>query len=421
MIETVQKIDTTLATGKNQGLDIAKIRQDFPMLQQKVAGKPLIYFDSAASNHKPKAMTDRLLEFYTKQYGKLNEEHTFAKMATEAYDATRKKVANWINAKSEKEIVFVKSATEGINVVALAFERGILKADDEILITALEHHANIVPWQIACQQTGAKLIVAPINETGDLEMDKFEKLITDKTKIISVSHSSNVLGTILPIKAIVKLARKQNIPVMVDGAQMAPHSPLDMQDLGCDFYTFSGHKMGSASGVGILYGKTEWLEKLHPHHGGSEMAQKVTFEKTDYKSDFQKFEAGTSAFAEIIAFGSLVDYIQELGTQKLADYEQELLTYATEKLRTFENLKIIGTSEEKEPVISFYIEGQDMKKLEKYLNDEANIAVRAGKLSAETLLSYLNVPVLLRVSLCYFNTREEIDTLVKVMQDFLKK
>ncbi len=401
--------------------DVERIRKDFPMLQQKLNGKPYIYLDSAASCQKPQTMIDRLVKFYTKEYGKPQEEHTTSKIATEAVEEARQKMADMLNAKDKKEIIFVRGATEAINIVALAFERAFLSDGDEILITMLEHHANIVPWQLACQKTGAVLKVAPITKTGELDLEEFESMISDRTKIISFSHSSHVLGTILPAKEICKIAHKRNIPVFVDGAQAAPHMPIDLQDIDCDFYGFSVHKMGGPTGIGVLYGKTDWLDKMPPHHGGSEMADTVTFKKTTYAELPQKFEAGTTAFADIIATGALIDYLNSIGREAIEAYEQELLSYALEKLRSIEGLHIIGSAKEKEPLTTFTIDGVDVKDLEKYLNNEHNIAVRAGKLSAQPLMKFLNIEKAIRASYAWFNTKEEIDALVTAIQAYMKK
>ena len=389
------------------------------MLQKEKNGKPLIYLDSAASSHKPKEVIDGLHHYYLNEYAKTEEQHSTSPLTTSLVEEVRSKVAKLIGAKHSKEIIFVRGSTEAINLIAESFSDARLKLGDEIIISALEHHANIVPWQMACQQTGAKLKVAPITADGELDFPAFEQLITDKTKIVSLSHSSNVLGTIFPIKKIAKLLRKRNIPLFVDGAQMAPHAPINMQELGCDFYTFSVHKMGGTSGLGVLYGKSAMLDSLPPGEGGGEMVENVTFEVSEYKQLPKKFEAGTPPFAEIIAFGILIDYINKLDIKRTSQYELELLRYATEKLSSITNLKLYGTSTEKEPVISFNLQGYDIKELEQYLSDEWNIAVRAGQLSAQPLMGVLGVKGLLRVSLCYYNTAEEIDTLCEAIHRFM--
>lgn len=411
----------TEAAINTHGLDIEKIRADFPMLSQHFNGKQLIYLDSAASSQKPQAVIDRLVKFYTTEYGKPKEAHTISKSVTQMMEESREKVAKLMNAANPEEIVFTKGCTEGINIVANGFSRAILKPGDEIVISQLEHHANIVPWQVAYQLTGAKLKVAPLTPADELDIQALENMITDKTRIVSVSHSSHVLGTIQPIQKIAALAHKKGVPLLADGAQTAPHMPIDMQELDCDFYTFSGHKMGSPTGVGVLYGKEEWLNKIAPLNGGGEMSKEVEFEKSKYASIPTKFEGGTSPFADIIAFGTTVDYVSALGMEKIEKYELELLYYMTEKLSEIDRVKIYGKAPEKEPVLSFTVEGMDVKKLEKYLNDEWSIAVKAGDLTAQPLLKVLGVESLIRASLCYYNTVSEVDTFIEAVQTFISK
>jgi cysteine desulfurase/selenocysteine lyase len=418
----VTAVDTVLATGRNQGLDIEKIRAEFPMLQKQVNGKQLIYFDSASTSHKPKRVMDRLYKFYTEEYAKPNESHTLSQRVTEQKEEARKKMATYIGAKEPSEVVFSRGCTESINMVAGSFARGLLKEGDEVLITALEHHANIVPWQLACQETGAKLKVVPIIETGELDMDEYRKALSNKTRIVAFSHSSNAIGTVVPVKEMVAVAHEKDIPVLVDGAQYAPHAPINMQELDCDFYTFSCHKMGSPSGVGVLYGKKEWLAKLPPYEGGGDMAKKVDFgEQPTLEPAPKKFEAGTMPFAEIIAMSTLIDYLNELDIHKTSAYEQELLTYATQRISTLDRVRIVGTAPEKEPVLSITLEGLDIKKLERFLNDEYNLDVRAGDLTAQPLMKVLKVPGLLRASFCYYNTSAEVDVFVQAVEDFIRQ
>lgn len=412
--------DVKFATGENQGLDILKIRTEFPMLHKTINGKQIIYLDSAATSQKPKGVMDKLYQFYLEEYAKPNESHSLSQKATQELDDARKKMADFLGAKSDKEIVFSRGCTESINMVAGGFERGLLKEGDEVLITALEHHANIVPWQLACTQSGAKLTVTPINERGEIDLASYETALTSKVKIVAFSHTSHALGNKLPVKEMISLAHKKGIPVMVDGAQAAPHMPVNMQELDCEFYTFSGHKMGSPSGVGVLYGKKEWLEKLPPYEGGADMAKEVTFEKPTLADPPKKFEAGTMPFAEIIATGTLIDFLNEIDMHKTEQYEQELLSYATQKLSKVDRVRIMGTSGEKEPVLSFHVEGHDIKKLERFLNDEYNIDVRAGDLTAQPLMKILGVPGLLRASFSYYNTREEIDIFTEAVAEFIQ-
>jgi cysteine desulfurase/selenocysteine lyase len=420
-LKTVQMKDPFFATGKNQGLNIQAIRDEFPMLKTEINGKPLIYLDSAATSHKPKRVLDRLYQFYTEEYAKPKEAHTLSQHATELMEESRKKMARFLNARSEKEVVFNRGCTEGINMVAGGFERGLLKKGDEILITALEHHANIVPWQMACEQTGAVLKVVPITASGEIDLNRYEEAISAKTKVVAFAHSSHVLGTLLPAKEMIALAHKRDIPVMVDGAQTAPHMPVDMQELDCDFYTFSGHKMGMPSGVGVLYGKEEWLEKLPPYEGGGDMTEEVSFEKPVYSKGYLKFEAGTMPFAEIIGLGTLLDFLWELDLSKTCAYEIELMKYAITVLSSIDRVKIYGTASEREPLVSFDVERLDVKKLERFLNDEYNLDVRAGDLTAQPLMKILGVKALLRASFCYYNTTNEIDILAGAVEEFIKK
>jgi len=406
---------------RSKSPNVDKLRQEFPMLGKKVNRKPFIYFDNAATGHKPQSVLQRLQQFYMGEYGKPKESHELGKMATESVEEARSKIANFIGAGSEKSIVFTRGCTESINIVAGGFAREILKKRDEILITALEHHANIIPWQMACAQSGAILKVVPITPSGEVEIESFENMLSNRTKIVAVSHSSHVFGTILPVKKMIALAHKKGIPVLLDGAQTVPHMPVNVEDLDCDFYTFSAHKMGGPAGVGVLYGKRKWLNQLPPFEGGSDMAKKVSFEKTEYESVPQKFEAGTMPFADIIAFGAGIDFLEELGMENLFQYEQELLAYATEELSKISGVILLGSAAEKEAVISFYMEQKDVKKLEKYLSDEHNIFVRAGELNAQPLMKVLGVKGLLRISFSYYNTMSEIDTFVKALKKFLEE
>jgi cysteine desulfurase/selenocysteine lyase len=402
------------------GLNIEQIRSEFPMLSHEMNGKRLIYFDSASTTHKPKRVLDRLHRFYSEEYAKPNEAHSLSKEATRQVEGSRQKMADFIGAKKPEEIIFSRGCTESLNIVAGGFERGLLQQGDEVLITALEHHANIVPWQMACEQTGAKLKVAPVNNKGEIDLDAYQQLLSGKTRIVAITHSSNAIGTMVPVKKMAALAHEKNIPVLVDGAQTAPHMPVDVQDLDCDFYTFSGHKMGMPSGVGLLYGKKKWLDKLPPNEGGGDMATKVSFESYKLAGIPKKLEAGTMPFAEIIALGTLVDFLNETDMRKTEAYEQELLAYATEKLNGIDRVKIIGAAAEKEPIISFELEGLKVEKLESFLNDEYNLMVRTGDMTAQPLMHALGVKSLLRASLCYYNTQEEVDTFVLAVEDFVR-
>ncbi|MFL5810892.1 MAG: aminotransferase class V-fold PLP-dependent enzyme [Flavisolibacter sp.] len=413
-MNTMQK-----SMSKTTGLNISNIRKQFPMLSKTIRNKPFIYLDSAATAHKPVAVIKCLEEYFSGSYGKPQEEHELSKITTDAVNDARSKVARFFGA-GDKEIVFTRGCTEGINMVAAGFAKGFLKKGDEILISALEHHANIVPWLMACEHTGAVLKVIPITPAGEIDMDDYNTLLSAKTKMVSVSHTSHVLGTILPVKEIIKLAHKRDIPVMLDGAQAAPHMPVDVHDLDCDFYTLSGHKMGTPTGIGVLFGKKKWLNKLPAAEGGADMAKEVSFKTYKTQDIPQKFEAGTLPFAQIIAFGVLIDFLNELDMEKSAEYEKGLLEYATNQLTLVNGVTIVGTAEEKEPVLSFHLGKKDVKKLEKYLNEEHNIFVRAGDLSAQPLMKILGVKGLLRVSFCYYNTRGEIDAFVAAVRSFIK-
>jgi cysteine desulfurase/selenocysteine lyase len=406
---------------KTFGLDIEKIRAGIPMLNQYENGHPLIYLDSAASTHKPKVVIDRIQQYYSSEYAKPEEAHYFSKKTTELKEEARKKMAKMIGASSEKEVIFTKGCTEGINIVANGLAQTLLEEGDEVILTQLEHHANIVPWQMACQLVGASLKVAPITREGEIDMNALEELINGRTRVISVSHSSHVLGTILPVKEIAALAKRHKIIFVVDGAQAAPHMPVNMQDLGCDFYTFSCHKMGSPTGVGVLWGKEERLNELAPLIGGGEMAKTVAFEECGYADLPTKFEGGTQSFADIIATGTLVDYLEDLGRETTAKYEQALLDYATKKLTLIDRLVIHGTAKEKEPLISFDLPGMDIKKLETYMDKEWGIAIRAGQLTAQPLMKHLGVKGLARVSFTFYNTYKEIDTVAEAIGEFVRK
>ncbi|TCJ13147.1 cysteine desulfurase [Flaviaesturariibacter flavus] len=403
------------------GLDIERIRAGIPMLSHYVNDKPLIYLDSAASTHKPKVVIDRIHKYYSSEYAKPEEVHHFSEHTTKLRDEARKKMAKMIGAASEKEIVFTKGCTEGINIIANGLAQTLLEEGDEMIVSQLEHHANIVPWLMAGQITGALLKVAPITASGELDLDALESGIGPRTRVISVSHSSHVLGTIFPVKEIAALAKRHDCILVVDGAQAAPHMPIDMQELGCDFYVFSCHKMGSPTGVGVLYGKEERLNELAPLVGGGEMTKDVRFDGCTYADAPNKFEGGTQPFADIIATGTLVDYLQELDMHKSSKYEQALLRYATGKLGAIDRLVIHGTAPEKEPLLSFELAGLDVKKLERYLDKEWNIAIRAGELTAQPLMRHLGVPGLARVSFAFYNTYKEIDTLVEAIRAFIRK
>lgn len=399
----------------NKMLDIQKIRADFPILEQKVNGKPLIYFDNGATSQKPKVVIDAITKYYEEINANIHRGvHTLSQLATDAYEVSREKVQKHINAKEVYEVIFTSGTTQGINLVANGFA-SLISKDDEVMVSAVEHHSNIVPWQFLCEKTGAKLVVIPMNEKGELVISEYDRLLSAKTKIVAVNHISNALGTINPIEYIIEKAHKVGAAVLVDGAQATPHLKPDVQVLDCDFYVFSGHKICGPTGVGILYGKEEWLNKLPPYMGGGEMIKEVTFEKTTYADLPHKFEAGTPNIADGIVLGTAIDYLNEVGFENIQKQEKELLFYATEKLLEIEGLKIFGTSENKTSVVSFNIEGIHPYDIGTII-DKLGIAVRTGHHCAQPIMNYFNIPGTIRASFSFYNTKEEIDTFVEAVK-----
>jgi cysteine desulfurase/selenocysteine lyase len=400
------------STQSVNGFDVESIREDFPILRQKVRGKPLVYLDSAATSQKPQVVIDALNHYYKAENANIHRGvYYLSEIATNAYEGTRLKVKETINANSIKEIVFVRGATEGINLVASSYGKNF-KEGDEIVISAMEHHSNIVPWQMRCEETGAKLRVIPINDDGELMVEEFEKLLNKKTKLVAVVHTSNSLGTINPIKRLVDIAHDRNVPVLVDGAQALPHGPIDVKKLGCDFFVFSSHKVFGPTGVGVLYVKEALLEKMPPYQGGGDMIKSVTFEKTLYNDLPYRFEAGTPNIAGVIGLSKALDYVAGIGYDKIAAYEHELLNYATAALSTIKPLKIIGTAREKAAVISFVIEGIHPHDVGTIL-DRDGIAVRTGHHCTQPVMERFNVPATSRASFAFYNTKAEADFLVK--------
>lgn len=392
-------------------LDITKIRADFPILSQKVNGKPLVYFDNGATSQKPQIVIDAISKYYQEINANIHRGvHTLSQLATDAYEASRKKIQNHIHAEFSHEVLFTSGTTHGINLVASGFA-SILKPGDEVVVSALEHHSNIVPWQMLCEKTGAVLKVIPMNEKGELIMDAYDKLLSDKTKIVTVNHISNALGTINPIKYMIEKAHAVGAAVLIDGAQAVPHLKPDVQDLDCDFYVFSGHKICGPTGTGILYGKEFWLNKLPPYQGGGEMIKEVKFEKTTYADLPYKFEAGTPNIAGGIVLGTAIDYLNSIGFENIQKQEKELLEYATEKLLEIEGLKIFGTSKQKTSVISFNIEGIHPYDIGMIV-DKMGIAVRTGHHCAQPIMAHFCIPGTVRASFAFYNTKEEIDALV---------
>lgn len=395
--------------------DVQKIRADFPILSQKVNGKPLVYFDNGATSQKPQVVIDASSKYYSEINANIHRGvHTLSQLATDAYEISRNTVQKHLNAKHNHEIIFTSGTTFGINLVANGFG-SLLKAGDEVMVSALEHHSNIVPWQFLCERTGAKLVVIPMNLKGELIMSEFDKLLSDRTKIVAVNHISNALGTVNPIEYIIKKAHQVGAAVLIDGAQATPHLKPDVQDLDCDFYVFSGHKICAPTGVGILYGKEEWLRKLPPYQGGGEMIAEVTFEKTTYADLPHKFEAGTPNISGGIVLGTAIDYMNAIGFENIASYEQELLEYGTKRLLEIEGLTIYGTSENKASVISFNIEGIHPYDIGTII-DKLGIAVRTGHHCAQPIMNFFNIPGTIRASFAFYNTKEEIDIFVEAVK-----
>jgi cysteine desulfurase / selenocysteine lyase len=396
--------------------DVRKIREDFPILKQKMHGKPLVYLDNGATSQKPQVVIDTLMRYYTQDCSNIHRGvYLLSERSTQAYEDARVKVQKFLNAADHREIVFVRGTTEGINLVAQTWGRQNIGAGDEILITAMEHHSNIVPWQILCEEKNARLRVGPINDRGELILDEFAKLINDRTKLVGVAHVSNALGTVNPVKQIVEMAHARNIPVLVDGAQAAPHTKIDVRALDVDFYVVSAHKMFGPTGVGALYGKAKLLESMPPYQGGGDMILSVTFEKTIYNSIPNKFEAGTPNIAGVIGWGAAVDYLSRVGMENIASYEHALLTYATEALGQIPGVRLIGTAREKASVLSFLIEGVHPHDVGTVL-DQEGIAVRTGHHCAQPVMERFNVPATVRASLAFYNTKQEINTLAAGIQ-----
>jgi cysteine desulfurase / selenocysteine lyase len=403
-------------------LDLQKIRRDFPILARDVRGKRLVYLDNAATSQKPQVVIDAIVRYYEQENANIHRGvHFLSELATSKHDRARQLVQKFINAAYVHELIFVRGATEAINLVAQTYGRKHVGSGDEVLITAMEHHSNIVPWQILCDEKGAKLRVAPINDAGELRLDEFEKLIGARTRIIAIPHVSNALGTVNPVKKIVELARARNIPVVVDGAQAAPHMQIDVQALGCDFYAFSSHKMFGPMGIGVLYGKTELLEAMPPYQGGGDMISSVTFEKTIYNKLPFKFEAGTPDVAGAIGLGAAVEYLTGIGMDRVAQHEHDLLAYATEKVSAIPGLRLIGTAKAKASVLSFVMEGIHPHDIGTIL-DQEGIAIRTGHHCAQPVMQCFGIPATARASFALYNTKEEVDALaagiIKVQEVF---
>ena len=397
-------------------LDVTAIRKDFPILASQVHGKPLIYLDNAATSQKPQCVIDTLTRFYQMDNSNIHRGvHALSERSTQSYEAARGKVQRFLNAADTREIIFVRGATEGINLVAQTYGRTHVSAGDEIVISAMEHHSNIVPWQMLCEEKGAVLRVVPINDRGELEFDQFEKLLNHRTRLVAVSHVSNALGTINPVREIIRAAHAWNVPVLIDGAQAVPHLQVDVRSLDCDFYVFSGHKVFGPTGIGVLYGKEKLLEAMPPWQGGGDMIQSVTFGKTTYNDLPYKFEAGTPNIAGVIGLGAAIDYLDQIGLDAIAAHEHELLAYGTQALENISGLRLIGTAREKASVLSFVIEGVHPHDAATIL-DREGVAVRAGHHCAQPVMERFGVSATTRASLAFYNTTQDIDALVAGIQ-----
>ena len=395
------------------GFGVEKIRQDFPALQEKVHGKPLAYLDNAATSQKPQVVIDAIARYYQSENSNVHRGvHYLSELATQAYESARTRVRQFLNAAHDREIIFTRGTTEGINLIATSYGRSRVKGGDEILISAMEHHSNIVPWQMLCEEKGAILRVIPMNDAGELLLDEYERLLSDRTRLVAVVYVSNALGTVNPVKQIIAMAHRRGVPVLLDGAQTAPHLPVDVQDLDCDFFALSGHKLFGPTGIGILYGKAELLEAMPPYQGGGDMISVVTFEKTLYNSLPYKFEAGTPHISGAIGLAAAIDYVERIGLNRIAAYETELLAYGTELLSAIPGLRIIGTAREKAGVLGFVLEGVHAHDVGTILDHEG-IAIRAGHHCAMPVMKRFGVPATARASLAFYNTREDLDRLAK--------
>ena len=406
------EFEPPIASADVTGYDVEKVRRDFPILHQQVHGHPLVYLDNAATSQKPRAVIEAISNYYERGNANIHRGvHYLSEHATSEHEAARRTVQGFVNAADKREIIFVRSATEGINLVAQSFGRTHVEAGDEVLITAMEHHSNIVPWQILCEEKRASLRVLPINERGELRLDELPKLLGRKTKLLAVTHVSNALGTINPVKKIVEIAHSHDVPVVIDGAQAAPHLKIDVQELDADFYVFSGHKVYGPTGIGALYGKLALLDAMPPYQGGGDMIRSVTFEKTLYNDLPYKFEAGTPDIAGAIGLGAALDYVERLGIENIAAHEHDLLVYGTETLSAIPGVRIVGTAAHKAAVISFVIEGIHPHDIGTIL-DREGIAVRTGHHCAQPVMQFYRVPATARASFALYNTRQEIDRLV---------
>jgi len=393
-------------------LDIARLRRDFPILDLRVNGKPLVFLDNAASSQMPRQVMARWVKYRSEQHANIHRAvHYLSETATAEYEAARRKVQAFLNAGADREIIFTSGTTDGINLVAHGYGRRFFGPGDEIILTTLEHHSNIVPWQMVAEEKGAKIRVVPVNDRGELLVDEYRKLFNARTKFVAMTHVSNALGTITPVKEMITIAHERGVPVLVDGAQAVPHLKVDVQDLGCDFYVFSGHKLCGPTGIGALYGKAELLEKMQPFKGGGDMILSVTFEKTTYAPIPAKFEAGTPPIGEAITLGAAIDYLSAIGLERIAAYETDLLDYATDQLHRMPGVRLIGTAEKKAAVLSFALDGVHPHDVGSLLNDDG-VAIRTGHHCAQPVMQRFKVPATSRASFAFYNTMAEVDALV---------
>lgn len=408
--------DALRAQAGEQDFDVARVRSDFPILGVRVNGKHLAYLDSGASAQVPIQVIERLTRYHTTEHSNIHRGvHYLSETATAAYEQARKKLAKFINAAEDREVIFTSGTTKSINTVAHGFGRAFVGMDDEIIVSQMEHHSNIVPWQMLCEEKGAKLRVIPVDDDGQLLLDEYRKLLNPRTKLVAVTHVSNVLGTVNPVKVMTEMAHAQGIPVLLDGAQGVPHLKVDVQDLDCDFYAFSGHKMCGPTGIGVLYGKASLLEKMQPYEGGGGMILSVSFEKTTYAAIPDKFEAGTPPIAAAIGLGEAADYLESVGMAGITSYEHDLLVYATDLLSDMKGVRIFGTAPEKASVLSFNIKGVHAHDVGTILDDEG-VAVRVGHHCAQPLMKRYGIPATVRASLYLYNTVEEIDQLAAAIR-----
>jgi cysteine desulfurase / selenocysteine lyase len=406
----------TVSASSHPTLDIARIRADFPILRQRVHDKPLVYLDNAATTQKPQVVIDRLLRYYVEENANIHRGvHALSVMATDAYDAARERVRRFVNAADAREIVFVRGATEAINLVAATYGRAHIAAGDEVVISEMEHHSNIVPWQMLCEDKGARLRVIPITDGGDLDLDEYARVLGPRTKLVATTHISNALGTINPVEQIVRLAHERAIPVLIDGAQAVAHLTVDVQAIGCDFYVFSGHKVFGPTGIGVLYGRASLLDAMPPYQGGGDMIRSVTFERTLYADVPQKFEAGTPNIAGVVGLDAAIAYLTDLDLNRVTAYEHELLAYGTKALSSIDGLRLTGTARRKAAILAFVIDGIHPHDLGTIL-DRDGIAIRTGHHCCQPLMARLGVAATARASLAFYNTREEVDALVAAIR-----